>query len=68
MPAVMNGANERAVAAFLEDRIGFLDIADIIEKTMDSYNVKYDYSINDLVEADRWAAETADALIKAKEN
>ena len=42
--------------------------ADIIEKTMDSYNVKYDYSINDLVEADRWAAETADALIKAKEN
>ena len=34
MPCIMNAANEVAVKAFLEDRIGFYDIPDIIEKTM----------------------------------
>lgn len=68
MPAVMNGANESAVNAFLDDKIGFLEIADIIENTMNSYNVKYDYSVEDLVEADKWARDFADSLIKAKEN
>ena len=68
MPAVMNGANEIAVSAFLDDKIGFLDIADIIEKTMDSYTVKYDYSVEDLVDADRWAKDYSNALIKTKEN
>lgn len=33
-PAVMNGANEIAVAAFLEDRLRFLDIAAVVEATM----------------------------------
>lgn len=34
LPCIMNAANEIAVAAFLEDKIGFLHIADIIEATM----------------------------------
>ena len=68
MPAVMNGANEIAVSAFLDDKIGFLAIADIIEKTMDSYTVKYDYSVEELVEADKWAKDYSSALIKTKEN
>ena len=68
MPAVMNGANEIAVSAFLDDKIGFLAIADIIEKTLDSYTVKYDYSVEDLVEADKWAKDYSSALIKTKEN
>lgn len=67
MPTVMNGANESAVDAFLNDKIGFLEIADIIEQTMNSYTVKYEYSVDDLVEADKWAREFADALIKIKE-
>jgi 1-deoxy-D-xylulose-5-phosphate reductoisomerase len=33
-PCVLNAANEVAVAAFLEDRIGFLQIAEVIGKTM----------------------------------
>ena len=33
-PAVMNAANEAAVAAFLDRRIGFLDIADTVEETL----------------------------------
>lgn len=68
MPTVMNGANEMAVAAFLENKIGFLDIADIIEKTMMSYNVKYDYTVEDLVEADKWARDFSNNLIMTKEN
>ncbi len=68
MPTVMNGANEIAVAAFLNDEIGFLDIADIIEKTMESYTVKYDYSVEDLVAADKWARDFSGGLIKIKEN
>ena len=34
-PAAMNGANERAVAAFLDRRIGFLDIAGVVSDTLD---------------------------------
>ncbi len=68
LPTVMNGANEIAVSAFLENKIGFLDIADIIEKTMDSYTVKYDYTVEDLVDADKWARKFSDNLIKTKEN
>lgn len=68
MPTVMNGANEMAVAAFLENKIGFLNIADIIEKTMMSYNVKYDYTVEDLVEADKWARNFSNNLIMTKEN
>ncbi len=67
MPAVMNGANETAVAAFLDGSIGFLDIADIIEKTMESYTVKYDYSVEDLIEADKWAKDFSRGLINFKE-
>lgn len=39
MPAVMNAANEAAVAAFLEDKITFLQIEDLIEKAMDSHEI-----------------------------
>ena len=55
MPTVLNGANEIAVSKFLAGKIGFLDIAALIEKTMNAYTVKYDYSLEDLLEADAWA-------------
>ena len=67
MPSVMNGANEIAVEAFLDNKIGFLDIANIIEKAMDSYTVKYNCSIEDILEADNWAREFSRNLIKLKE-
>ncbi len=37
MPTIMNAANEVAVAAFLNDEIGFLDISDIVESAMSKY-------------------------------
>ena len=58
LPAVMNGANEVAVSAFLNGSIPFLRIPNIIESVMCSYNnVKENYSINDVIDADRWARE-----------
>jgi len=48
MPAVMNYANEYAVAAFLSGRIKFTDIPRIIKNAMDSHTVKYNFDINDI--------------------
>lgn len=59
LPAVLNGANEVAVARFLKGDIGFLDIPELIEQTMDAYTVKYEYTLEDLLEADAWAKDYA---------
>ncbi len=37
MPCIVNAANEVVVAAFLHDRISFLGMSDVIEKTMRAY-------------------------------
>ena len=55
MPAVLNGANERAVASFLEKEISFLQIPEIIEKTMHAHNSSSVDSIQGVIAADSWA-------------
>ena len=40
MPAVLNGANECAVAAFIDDKIGFCDICLVIEEVLDLHHVQ----------------------------
>ena len=57
MPAFLNGANEAAVALFLEERIGFLDIADLIEQAMSKYESIADYNLDDILDADKKARE-----------
>lgn len=57
MPTVLNAANEIAVAKFLNNEIKFIDIPVLIEKAMMAYTVKYDYTLEDVLEADRWARE-----------
>lgn len=52
MPCFLNGANEAAVDLFLREKIGFLDIAALIEKAMEEYKPVYDYTMNDIREAD----------------
>ncbi|MGN0178279.1 MAG: 1-deoxy-D-xylulose-5-phosphate reductoisomerase [Monoglobaceae bacterium] len=52
MPAVMNAANEIAVADFLADKIGFLDIADMVEDAMGRFNNIKNPSIEDIISAD----------------
>ena len=53
-PAIMNAANEQAVALFLNNKIKFLEIADIIEKSING--IKYTADIDDInavIKADR---------------
>ncbi len=64
MPAVLNGANECAVAAFIEDKIGFCDICLVIEEVLDLHDVQKEPTIDAILAADRWAREEAGKIIK----
>ena len=59
MPCVMNGANEIAVNRFLNGEIEFLQIPEIIEKVMNMHTVKYNYTVEDVLEADVWSRKAA---------
>jgi 1-deoxy-D-xylulose-5-phosphate reductoisomerase len=59
MPAVMNAANEVAVEAFLDGKIGFMAIAESIEKVMDLHAAHPLTCIEEVLEADRWGRFTA---------
>ncbi len=59
MPAVLNAANEVAVAAFLERRVGFREIHRIIDRTMQSHAPRHAKSVEEILEVDRWAREKA---------
>lgn len=59
MPAVMNAANEIAVVEFLEGRIGFTQIAETIERTMDAHSSHNLRSIDEVLKADLWGRESA---------
>jgi 1-deoxy-D-xylulose-5-phosphate reductoisomerase len=64
MPAVLNGANEVAVAAFLEGRIGFRQIHQIIEKTMQRHKANRPRDIAEVLAADDWARRTASSQVE----
>ncbi len=59
MPAVLNAANEQAVALFLEEKIAFLDIPRLIESVCDRFNTqnKSNPTLDDILNADRWARQ-----------
>ena len=57
MPCVLNAANEVVVAAFLEEKIGFLHMSDIIEKTMQTASWIAKPTYEDYVLADKQARE-----------
>jgi len=61
-PAALNAANEVAVAAFLERRIGFLAIPALIDDVMSGYGVCEAQELADVMEADRWARTAAGRL------
>jgi 1-deoxy-D-xylulose-5-phosphate reductoisomerase len=60
MPAVLNAANEQAVALFLEEKIKFLDIPRLIEIACDRFGSQNTQTPNleDIIVADRWARTT----------
>lgn len=53
MPTVLNAANEVAVDAFLNDKIGFLGIGEYVERVLSKYENKLDFTIEDITELDR---------------
>lgn len=63
MPAVMNAANEIAVAAFLSRGIPFTAITSVIRKTMDRHDPSANAGLDAVIEADRWAREIARTLL-----
>ena len=55
--AVMNGANEEAVALFLADKIGFYDIYDLVNKAVETVPNVMEPTLEDILEADRLARQ-----------
>ncbi|MFN7183196.1 MAG: 1-deoxy-D-xylulose-5-phosphate reductoisomerase [Thermomonas haemolytica] len=65
-PAVLNAANEEAVSAFLQGRIGFLDIPDTVNATLDAMPPHAADSLETLLAADARARALAQARIAAR--
>ena len=59
MTAVLNAANEIAVESFLQEKIPFTSIPQIVESTMEQHQAKSHPVLEDVLEADRWARERA---------
>src|SRR5947207_2307922 len=64
LPCIMNAANELAVYAFLKNRIGFLDMTDIIERTMENVSFISNPTLEEYFESDGEARNFAADTIK----
>ena len=62
-PAVLNAANEEAVSAFLQGRVGFLSIPDVVAHALDTMPTPAADSLDALLAADAWARSQALARI-----
>ena len=62
--AVLNGANEAAVGAFLQDRIGFNDIPALVEAALETVEQRAEPTLEDILSADRRAREAVAARIQ----
>ena len=60
-PAVYNAANEQAVEAFHEGRIGFNQIVDVIERTVDAHEPVAELTLETVLAAENWARDRAEA-------
>ena len=58
-PCVLNAANEVAVAAFLQQQIGFTDIARVVEQVLAEANTQISHNVDDLLAKDAWARVAA---------
>lgn len=64
-PAVLNAANEVAVAAYLEERIGFLQIPEVVGETLARHDRQEASDLGTVQAADGWAREEARRLVAA---
>jgi 1-deoxy-D-xylulose-5-phosphate reductoisomerase len=63
--AVLNAANEVAVSAFLEEKITFDAICRVVELTIDRHHVQRHPTLDDLMQADLWARQAAQAIVQS---
>ena len=65
MPAVLNAANEEAVAQFIREKIHFLDIPKLIEAVCEKHkaDLKNETNLEDVLLVDKWAREFVIDLI-----
>lgn len=64
MPAVMNAANEAAAALFLEGKIGFTGIQQIVRQVMDRHTPEKTPTLDRILESDTWARRTVEQLVE----
>ena len=64
VPCVMNAANEVVVAAFLEDKIGFLEMSEVIERCMDEIPFVEKPELEDYIQSDKQARTVAQRIIE----
>jgi 1-deoxy-D-xylulose-5-phosphate reductoisomerase len=62
-PAVLNAANEVAVAAFLEGRLGFPGIPRLIQAVLERHQNRPANALAAVLEADRWARDVAETML-----
>jgi 1-deoxy-D-xylulose-5-phosphate reductoisomerase len=62
---VLNAANEAAVEAFLEGRIGFGEIVPLVEMVLNISGPAAEVTLEDLLAADEWARRQVDETISA---
>jgi 1-deoxy-D-xylulose-5-phosphate reductoisomerase len=65
-PCILNAANEIAVAAFLQEKIGFLEMSDLIETTLEKVTFIQKPSLLDYIETDKLSRRVTEELIKSK--
>ena len=68
MPAVLNGANEMAVTAFIEEKIQFDSIVSVVQEVLSRHRGQSDPGIDAILAADRWAREEAGEIIEGMKN
>ena len=64
LPCILNAANEIAVFAFLQNRIGFLDITELIERTINKISFIEKPTLQELFDSDGEARTFAASLIE----
>jgi 1-deoxy-D-xylulose-5-phosphate reductoisomerase len=68
IPCVLNAANEVVVSSFLKERVGFLEMSDIIEKCMSKISFIEQPDYNDLVATDKESRQLTLELLKLSTN
>jgi 1-deoxy-D-xylulose-5-phosphate reductoisomerase len=65
-PAVLNAANEVAVEAFLEEKLSFVEIHEVVKQTLNHHQVAKNPILDDILNADNWSREEAKKIISLR--